>query len=45
MNIIQQIEAEQIARLTANRKVPDFAAGDTLREKPSCRPARDLAIF
>jgi large subunit ribosomal protein L19 len=31
MNIIQQIEAEQIARLTANRKVPDFAAGDTLR--------------
>jgi large subunit ribosomal protein L19 len=31
MNIIQQFEAEQIARLTARRPVPDFAAGDTLR--------------
>ena len=31
MNIVQQIEAEQIARLTAKRPVPDFAAGDTLR--------------
>src|ERR1700751_6139365 len=31
MNIIQQFEAEQIARLTANRAVPDFIPGDTLR--------------
>src|SRR3954454_13832871 len=31
MNIIQQFEADQIARLTAKRPVPDFAAGDTLR--------------
>ena len=31
MNIIQQFEAEQIARLTAKRAVPDFSAGDTLR--------------
>ena len=31
MNIIQQYEAEQIARLTATRGVPDFAAGDTVR--------------
>ena len=31
MNIIQQYEAEQIARLTATRAVPDFAPGDTLR--------------
>ena len=31
MNIIQQIDAEQIARLTAVRAVPDFRAGDTLR--------------
>lgn len=31
MNVIQQIEAEQIARLTAARAVPDFRAGDTLR--------------
>lgn len=31
MNIIQQFEAEQIARLTAARAVPDFQAGDNLR--------------
>ena len=31
MNIIQQLEAEQIARLSAARAVPDFRAGDTLR--------------
>ena len=31
MNILQKFEAEQIARLTANRAVPDFRPGDTLR--------------
>ena len=31
MNIIQQLEAEQIARLSAIRAVPEFDAGDTLR--------------
>jgi large subunit ribosomal protein L19 len=31
MNLIQTIEAEQIARLAANRAVPEFEAGDTLR--------------
>ncbi|HEX4365558.1 MAG TPA: 50S ribosomal protein L19 [Rhodopila sp.] len=31
MNIIQQYEAEQIARLTTARAVPDFIPGDTLR--------------
>ncbi|GAC1339722.1 MAG: hypothetical protein NVSMB18_08500 [Acetobacteraceae bacterium] len=31
MNIIQQFEAEQIARLTASRAVPEFQPGDTLR--------------
>ncbi|MGE0226124.1 MAG: 50S ribosomal protein L19 [Acetobacteraceae bacterium] len=31
MNIIQQIEAEQIARLSGARAVPNFAPGDTLR--------------
>ena len=31
MNIIQQYEAEQVARLTALRAVPAFQAGDTLR--------------
>jgi large subunit ribosomal protein L19 len=31
MNIIQQFEAEQIARLTAGRPIPDFRPGDTLR--------------
>ena len=31
MNIIQRYEAEQIARLTASRGVPEFAPGDTVR--------------
>lgn len=31
MNIIQTIEAEQLARLVAARPVPEFEAGDTLR--------------
>ena len=31
MNILQQFEAEQIEKLTAERKVPDFRPGDTLR--------------
>ena len=31
MNIIQRYEAEQIARLTASRAVPEFAPGDTVR--------------
>jgi large subunit ribosomal protein L19 len=31
MNIIQQYEAEQIARLTAARAVPEFTPGDTVR--------------
>ena len=31
MNIIQQYEADEIARLTAARPVPEFAPGDTVR--------------
>ena len=31
MNIIQQYEAEQVAKLTAARAVPSFQPGDTLR--------------
>lgn len=31
MNIIQQLEAEQIARLSATRPIPEFIPGDTLR--------------
>jgi large subunit ribosomal protein L19 len=31
MNLIQTIEAEQIAALTAGRSIPNFRAGDTLR--------------
>jgi large subunit ribosomal protein L19 len=31
MNIIQELEAEQVERLTAERAVPVFAAGDTVR--------------
>jgi large subunit ribosomal protein L19 len=31
MNILQQFEADQVARLVAARAAPDFAPGDTLR--------------
>jgi large subunit ribosomal protein L19 len=31
MNLIQQLEQEQIARLTASKTLPDFAPGDTLK--------------
>jgi large subunit ribosomal protein L19 len=31
MNILQQIEAEQVAKLAAARPVPAFGPGDTLR--------------
>lgn len=31
MNLLQTIEAEQIAKLVAQRPVPEFRAGDTLR--------------
>ena len=31
MNLIQQIEAEQIAKFLANKNIPDFRPGDTLK--------------
>ena len=31
MNIMEQLEKEQIAKLTAERAIPEFAPGDTLR--------------
>lgn len=31
MNLIQQLEAEQIAKHTAARAIPDFRPGDTLK--------------
>jgi large subunit ribosomal protein L19 len=31
MNIIQQLEAEQIAKLTGNRAIPEVRPGDTLK--------------
>ena len=31
MNIIETLEEEEISKLTAEREVPDFGAGDTLR--------------
>ncbi|MCX7628815.1 MAG: 50S ribosomal protein L19 [Geminicoccaceae bacterium] len=31
MKLIEQIEREQIARLTAERPIPDFRPGDTVR--------------
>ncbi len=29
-NIIEQLEAEQVAKLSANRTIPEFAPGDTV---------------
>ena len=31
MNIVQQLEAEEKARVLGDRKIPDFQPGDTLR--------------
>ena len=31
MNLLQQLEAEQVARLVAVRPVPPFQPGDTVR--------------
>ena len=31
MNLLQQFEADQVAKLTTDRAVPEFAPGDTLR--------------
>jgi large subunit ribosomal protein L19 len=31
MNIIQQLEAEQVAKIEAKRKLPEFSPGDTVR--------------
>jgi len=31
MNLLQQIEAEQVAKFTAERPIPEFQPGDTLR--------------
>ena len=31
MNLIQQIEAEQIAKMSEGRTIPDFRPGDTLK--------------
>jgi large subunit ribosomal protein L19 len=30
MNLIQQLEQEQVTKLTANKEIPDFQPGDTL---------------
>ena len=30
MNLIQKIEQEEVARLTANKTIPSFAPGDTV---------------
>ena len=31
MNLLQQLEREQVEKLAANRPVPEFQPGDTLR--------------
>ena len=30
MNVLKQLEQEQIAKLTANKEIPDFGPGDTV---------------
>jgi len=30
MNVLQQLEQEQVAKLSAGREIPDFAPGDTV---------------
>ena len=30
MNLLQQLEQEQISKLTANKQIPDFGPGDTV---------------
>src|ERR1700759_1130249 len=30
MNLLKQIEKEQVAKLTANKEIPDFGPGDTV---------------
>ena len=30
-NIIQSLEQEQVAKLTASKAIPDFAPGDTVK--------------
>ena len=38
MNVIQELEQEQIAQLTADRPIPDFAPGDTIRVSLTPQP-------
>ena len=55
MNLLEQFEAEQLARLTAARTTPDFAPGDTVRVMvkvqegervaPVCAMALSLPLF
>jgi large subunit ribosomal protein L19 len=33
MNVIEELEKNQIAKLTEKRAIPDFGPGDTLRIK------------
>ena len=48
MNIIEQINAEQVAAQSAKRTLPEFTHGDTVKvwvkiregEKNACRPMR-----
>ena len=37
MNIIEKLEAEQIAKLTEGKEIPKFGAGDTLRVEVKVR--------
>ncbi len=41
MNVIQQIEAEQIAKFNETKKIPEFRPGDTLKVDPNAPAEED----
>ena len=47
MNVIQQLEQEEILRLTTARAVPEFRAGDTVRVNVRIREAgyREITLW
>ncbi|MBV9347985.1 MAG: 50S ribosomal protein L19 [Pseudolabrys sp.] len=44
MNIIQQLEKEQVAKLTGNREIPEFAPGDTVIVNVKVREGERIRI-
>ena len=40
MNLIQELEKEQVAKLTAGKEIPDFQPGDTVHRQRQDRRRR-----